>query len=196
MIEIITVAFHFSALSASSSLEWTWTGSRPLLKERTQSHSAGSEPRGQLMWYSLWDNQEKTCTEQRKPLYKAPIYTKAFEFVTSNGLFKILAKIGCPPTLLSLIRSFHDSYEVYHRIRRLNIRAVQHHQWSQTRLCSCPDLVRNPLFHSPRSSIHPEQPQRVFISIPGLMETSSISTNSEPRRCRSDSGISFSPMTQ
>ena len=25
-----------------------------------------------------------------------------------DGFFKILAKIGCPPTLLSIVKSFHD----------------------------------------------------------------------------------------
>ena len=34
--------------------------------------------------------------------------TKAFDLVSKDGLFKILAKIGCPPTLLSIVKSFHD----------------------------------------------------------------------------------------
>ena len=33
--------------------------------------------------------------------------TNAFDFVSRDGLFKILAKIGCPPTL-SIVKSFHD----------------------------------------------------------------------------------------
>ena len=46
--------------------------------------------------------------EQRKPLYVAFIdLTKAFDLVSRDGLFKILAKIGCPPTLLSIVKSFH-----------------------------------------------------------------------------------------
>ena len=35
--------------------------------------------------------------------------TKAFDLVSRDGLFKILAKIGCPPTLLSIVKSFHDN---------------------------------------------------------------------------------------
>ena len=29
--------------------------------------------------------------------------------VSRDGLFKILAQIGCPPTLLSIVKSFHDN---------------------------------------------------------------------------------------
>lgn len=60
------------------------------------------------MVFSLRQLQEK-CREQRKALYIAFIaLTKAFVHVNRDGLFKILAKIGCPPTLLSLARSFHE----------------------------------------------------------------------------------------
>ena len=49
------------------------------------------------------------CREQGKPLYVAFIdLTKAFDLVSRDGLFKILAKISCPPTLLSIMKSFHD----------------------------------------------------------------------------------------
>ena len=61
------------------------------------------------MIFSLRQLQEK-CTEQGKPLYAAFIdLTKAFDLVSRDGLFKILAKIGCPPTLLSIVKSFHDN---------------------------------------------------------------------------------------
>ena len=32
----------------------------------------------------------------------------AFDLVSGDGLFKILPKIGCPPRLLNVIRSFHN----------------------------------------------------------------------------------------
>ena len=35
--------------------------------------------------------------------------TKAFDLMSRDGLFKILAKIGCPPTLLSIVKFFHDN---------------------------------------------------------------------------------------
>ena len=61
------------------------------------------------MIFSLRQLQEK-CREQGKPLYVAFIdLTKAFNRVSRDGLFKILSKIGCPPTLLSIVKSFHDN---------------------------------------------------------------------------------------
>ena len=61
------------------------------------------------MIFSLRQLQEK-CREQGKPLYVAFIdLTKAFHLVSRDGLFKILAKIGCPPSLLSIVKSVHDN---------------------------------------------------------------------------------------
>ena len=61
------------------------------------------------MIFSLRQLQEK-CREQRKPLYVAFIdLNKAFDLVSRDGLFKILDKIGCPPTLISIMKSFHDN---------------------------------------------------------------------------------------
>ena len=34
--------------------------------------------------------------------------TKAFDLVRRDGLFKVLKRIGCPPTLLSVTKSFHE----------------------------------------------------------------------------------------
>ena len=63
------------------------------------------------MIFSLRQLQEK-CREQRKPLYIAFIdLTKAFDLVSRDGLFRILEKLGCPPTLLSLIKSFHENMQ-------------------------------------------------------------------------------------
>ena len=60
------------------------------------------------MIFSIRQLQEK-CREQRQPLYIFFIdLTKAFHLVGRDGLFKILPKIGCPPKLLSIIRSYHD----------------------------------------------------------------------------------------
>ena len=58
------------------------------------------------MIFSLRQLQEK-CREQEKLLYVAFLdLTKTFDLVSGDGLFKILAKIGCPPTLLSIVKSF------------------------------------------------------------------------------------------
>ena len=61
------------------------------------------------MIFSLRQLQEK-CREQGRSHYVAFIdQTKAFDLVSRDGLFKILDKIGCPPTLLSIVKSFHDN---------------------------------------------------------------------------------------
>ena len=45
-----------------------------------------------------------------KPVYIAYIdLTKSFDLVSRDGLFKIQAKTGCPPTILSIVKSFHDN---------------------------------------------------------------------------------------
>ena len=63
------------------------------------------------MIFSLRQLQEK-CREQHQPLYIAFIdLTKAFDLVSRDGLFKLLPKIGCPPKLLSIIKSFHDGMQ-------------------------------------------------------------------------------------
>ena len=60
------------------------------------------------MIFSLKQLQEK-CRDQRQPLFIAFIdLTKAFNLVSRDGLFKILPKIGCPPKLLSIIRSSNE----------------------------------------------------------------------------------------
>ena len=60
------------------------------------------------MIFSLRQLQEK-CREQNMPLYLAFVdLTKAFDTVSREGLFLALSKIGCPPKLLSLVRSFHQ----------------------------------------------------------------------------------------
>ena len=61
------------------------------------------------MIFSLRQLQEK-CREQNMPLYLAFVdLTKAFDTVSRDGLYLALSKIGCPPKLLSLIRSFHQN---------------------------------------------------------------------------------------
>ena len=60
------------------------------------------------MIFSLCQVQEK-CRKQKQPLYLVFIdLTKAFDLVSRDGPFKMLPIFGCPPKLLSLIRSFHN----------------------------------------------------------------------------------------
>jgi len=59
------------------------------------------------MIFSLRQLQEK-CIEQHKDLFLIFIdLTKAFDTLNRDGLWAILAKIGCPDKFI--IRSFHDS---------------------------------------------------------------------------------------
>ena len=61
------------------------------------------------MVFSLRQLQEK-CREQNMPLYLAFIdLTKAFDLVSREGLFVLLEKIGCPPTLLQITVSYHEN---------------------------------------------------------------------------------------
>ena len=60
------------------------------------------------MIFSLRQLQEK-CREQNKPLHIAFVdLTKAFDTVSRSGLYMVLEKIGIPPKLLKLVKSFHD----------------------------------------------------------------------------------------
>jgi sorting nexin-29 len=59
------------------------------------------------MIFSLRQLQEKS-REQGQPLYMMFIdLTKAFDLVSTKGLFEVLSKIGCPSKLRSMIISFH-----------------------------------------------------------------------------------------
>ena len=60
------------------------------------------------MVFSVRQLQEK-CRKQRRPLYLAFIdLTKAFDYVSRDGLFSLLEKIGCPPKLLAMVKAFHS----------------------------------------------------------------------------------------
>ncbi|XP_041976468.1 uncharacterized protein LOC121731180 [Aricia agestis] len=49
------------------------------------------------------------CREQNSPVYVAFIdLNKAFDTVSRDVLYLALEKIGCPPKLLSLVKSFHE----------------------------------------------------------------------------------------
>ncbi|XP_063602932.1 uncharacterized protein LOC134778926 [Penaeus indicus] len=61
--------------------------------------------------YTKKATKEK-CREQNRPLHMAFVdLTKAFNMVSREGMFAVLQKLGCPPTLLKLIRSLHDDMQ-------------------------------------------------------------------------------------
>ncbi|XP_033099909.1 uncharacterized protein LOC117103460 [Anneissia japonica] len=60
------------------------------------------------MIFSLRQVQEK-CREQNMPLHIAFIdLTKAFDLISRDALFSVLERIGCPPILIGIIKSFHE----------------------------------------------------------------------------------------
>ena len=52
------------------------------------------------------------CQEQNEDLYMTFIdLTKAFDTVSRDGLWKIMAKFGCPPRCIAMVRQFHDGMQ-------------------------------------------------------------------------------------
>ena len=59
------------------------------------------------MVFSARQIQEK-CIEQQMPLYQVFVdLTKAFDTVNREALWKVLSKLGCPPTFLHMIKELH-----------------------------------------------------------------------------------------
>ena len=57
--------------------------------------------------------QEK-CQEQNVDLYKTFVdLTKAFDTVSRDGLWKIMAKFGCPSRLIAMVPQFHDGMQAH-----------------------------------------------------------------------------------
>ena len=55
--------------------------------------------------------QEK-CQEQNVDLYMPFVdLTKAFDIVSRDGLWKIMAKFGCPHRFIAMVRQFHDDMQ-------------------------------------------------------------------------------------
>ena len=55
--------------------------------------------------------QEK-CQEHNVDLHMAFVdLTKAFDTVSRDGLWKIMAKFGCPPRFIAMLRQFHDDMQ-------------------------------------------------------------------------------------
>ena len=60
------------------------------------------------MIFTVRQLQEK-CQEQNVDLYMTFVdLTKAFDTVSREGLWKIMAKFGCPAKFIAMVRQFHD----------------------------------------------------------------------------------------
>ena len=54
------------------------------------------------------------CKEQNVELYITFVdLTKAFDTVSLDGLWKIMARFGCPPRFIAIVRQFHDGMETH-----------------------------------------------------------------------------------
>ena len=63
------------------------------------------------MIFSARQLQEKS-QEQNVDLYMTFLdLTKAFDTVSRDGLWKIMAKFGCPPRYITMVQQFHDGMQ-------------------------------------------------------------------------------------
>ena len=63
------------------------------------------------MIFTVRQLQEKS-REQNKGLYITFVdLTKAFDTVSRDGLWKVMAKIGCPEKFVNIVRLFHDGMQ-------------------------------------------------------------------------------------
>ena len=57
---------------------------------------------------------QEECQKQRCDLYLTFVdLTKAFETVSRDGLWKILAKYGCPEKFISIVQQFYDGMRAH-----------------------------------------------------------------------------------
>ena len=84
-----------------------------LEQDLPESQCGFREGQGMIgMLFAARQLQEK-YQEQHHDLYTTFVdLTKAFDTVSRNGLWKIMAKFGCPDKFIALVRSFHDGMQV------------------------------------------------------------------------------------
>ena len=59
--------------------------------------------------YTMVRGSSKKCQEQNVDLYMTFVdITKAFDTVSREGHWKIMAKFGCPAKFIAMVRQFHD----------------------------------------------------------------------------------------
>ena len=75
----------------------------------TESQCSFRKERGTVdMVFAARQLQEK-CQEQSTDLHLAYVdLTKAFDMVSRDGLWRIMAKYGCPEKFITIVRQFHD----------------------------------------------------------------------------------------
>ncbi|XP_076467654.1 uncharacterized protein LOC143298657 [Babylonia areolata] len=64
------------------------------------------------MIFAVRQHQEK-CQEQHSDLFMTIVdLTKAFDTGSTEGLWKIMVKSGCPSEIITIVRQFHDGMMV------------------------------------------------------------------------------------
>ena len=120
-----------------------------LLKHLEQDHLPESQygfqtGRGTIdMIFAARQLQERSM-EQRQDLYITFVdLNKAFDSVSRESLWKILAKFGCPKKFVKIVRLFHDDMvsRVLNDERKL--RTLSSDQRSQAGLCFSPNTVQH-----------------------------------------------------
>ena len=74
-----------------------------------QKASVDSERTGRIDMIFTGRQLQEKCQEQNMDLYMTFIdLIKAFDTVSREGLWKIMAKFGCPTKFIAIVRQFHD----------------------------------------------------------------------------------------
>ena len=80
---------------------------------------------------SPWANGpgELKCQEQNEDLYMIFVdLNKAFDTVSRDGLWKIMAKFGCPPRYIAMVRHLHDGTTCRHTFSMMES-TLNHFRW-------------------------------------------------------------------
>ena len=77
-----------------------------------ESHCGFRKDRGTINTIFTARQLQEKCQEQNVDLYMTFVdLTKAFDYVSRDGLWKRMAKFGCPPRYIAMVRQFHDGMQ-------------------------------------------------------------------------------------
>ena len=81
-------------------------------KNTPKSHCGFRSDRGTVDMIFVLRQIQKKCRERNISLYAAFVdLTKAFDIVSRDELWKILARLGCPPKFLTILRQLHEGQQ-------------------------------------------------------------------------------------
>ena len=74
-----------------------------------ESQCGFRKDRGTIDMIFIAQKLQEKCQEQNVDLYMTFVdLTKAFDTVSCEGLWKIMAKFGCPAKFIAMVQQFHD----------------------------------------------------------------------------------------